>query len=199
MPLRVRPSLSAIAVPFSTMNNRERHEQVRGQIAARLELLQRWRADGVPEDRVLPRSLNQVRCWDDPDLGISRIGSPASFTTKHREHGASVRAIAEVLEVLLKREREAKPKEPSLASQLKDERRRSAALKKMFACAADQYAAIVVEFEEISRELRVTRQSLESVTAENSELRQEVRDRSRRLSQYSDSRRVAHIHPRPAS
>ena len=181
------------------MNNRDRGERVRRQMALRLELLQRWSAHGVPLDKALPRSLNQVRCWDDPELGISKIGSPASFTTKHPQHGASVKAIAEVLEVLLKRERETKPKEPSLVTKLKDARRLASAFKKMLARAADQYAAITVEHDETSRHLRVARQSLESVTAENSELRQKLRELSRRRPGHSDPERVAHINPRRTS
>ena len=181
------------------MNNRERGERVRHQIQLRLDTLRGWSSDGIPNGQELPRSLNQVRCWDDPAVGISKIGSPGSFSTKHPEHGTSVRAIAEVLKVLLKRERETRPRDPSLATQLRDERRRTAGLKKTLENSADQYAAIAVEFGETSRDLRVTRQSLESVTAENSELRQKISERCRPRDRHSDSKVVAHINSRRTS
>ena len=178
------------------VNNRHRFEQVQGQIAVRLEILQRWCAHGVPQDKELPRSLNQVRCWDDPELGISQIGSPASFTTKHPEHGASVAAIAEVLEVLVKRDRETKPKEPSLATQLKDERRRSAALKKMLENSADLYATFTVQNEETSRDLRITRQSLDSANARISDLERELEEVRGQPDKFSQSENVTQLRPR---
>ena len=177
------------------MNNYQRFEQVRGQIATRLELLQRWRADGVPEGKILPRSLNQVRCWDDPELGISKIGSPASFTTTHPEHGASVKEISALLEALITRQRKREPDDANLATQLSHERKRSAALKKMLENSANLYATITVELEEALRDLRVTQQSLESLSARHSESKQENKELRRRLAKDSASELVTHLHP----
>ena len=178
------------------MNNRQRFEQVRGQIAVRLKILQRWRADGVPQDKDLPRSLNQVRCWDDPELGISSIGSAASFTTTHPEHGASVKEIAEVLEVLIKRQRETKPRAPSLATQLKHERRRSAALKKTLENSANGYATVTVQLEETLRNYRVNRQSLDSAKATISDLVRELEKVRRQRDKFSKSENVTELRPR---
>ena len=178
------------------VNNHERLERVRTQIQLRLDTLHAWTCDGIPSAKQLPRSLNQVRCWEDPDLGISKIGSSGTFTTKHTEHGASVVAIAEVLEVLLKRDRETKPKEPSFATQLKDERRGSAALKKTLENAASGYAAMTVRLEETSRDLRVTRQSLDSANARISDLVRELEEVRRQPDKFSKSENVTPLRPR---
>ena len=181
------------------MNNLERFKHVQSQIAVRLTTLQGWTIEGIPPTKELPRSLNQVRCWEDPDLGISKIGSPGSFTTKHPEHGAAVKEIAALLEVLIKRQRESEPDEPSLATLLRDERKRSTDLKKMLEDSADLYVAITVALEETQRDLRVTRQSLESVTARHSESKQQIKELHRRLAQYSTSELVTDLHPRRSS
>ena len=170
-----------------------------GRFSSELVTLRAWSRDGVPSGQTPRRSLNGVRCWEDPELGISRIGSPGSFTTRHPEHGVAVKAIAEVLEVLVKRERETKSREPSFATQLKDERRLSVALKKMLQDAADLHAAMTVELEGALRDLRVTRQSLESVTARNSELLKEAQGLRCSLARYSDSELVTDINSRRTS
>ena len=96
------------------MNNRERGERVRRQIELRLDVLRDWSCNGVPPGQEVPPSLNRVRIWEDAELGISRIGSPTSFTTKHPVHGASVKEIDEVLAVLINRQIELKPNSPLL-------------------------------------------------------------------------------------
>ena len=180
----------------AVMNNQGRLERVRRQIELRLKTLQAWSCNGVPPGKELPRSLNHVRCWEDPDLGISKIGSPASFTTKHPEHGPSVKAIAEVLDVLIKRQRELKPKEPSLTTKLRDERRRSAAMKKILDNSANLYAAITVQFEEALRNIRVLRQSLDSANARISDLEREPEEFHRQGDKFSKSESVTQLRPR---
>lgn len=177
------------------MNNFDRFKHVQGQIAVRLTTLQAWEIDGIPPTKKLPHSLNQVRSWEDTDLGISKIGSPESFTTKHREHGATVKEIAEVLEVLIKRQRETKPIAPSLATQLKHERRRSGALKKTLENSANGYATITVQHEEASRDLRVTRQSLDSANARISDLERELKEVHRQRDKFSKSENVTQLRP----
>ena len=178
------------------MNNLERFKHVQGQIAVRLTTLQAWEIDGIPPTKKLPHSLNQVRSWEDTDLGISRIGSPGSFTTKHPEHGASVKEIAEVLEVLIKRQRETKPRAPSLATQLKHERRRSAALKKTLENSANGYATVTVQLEETLRNYRVNRQSLDSAKATISDLVRELEKVRRQRDKFSKSENVTELCPR---
>ena len=180
----------------AVMNNQGRLERVRRQIELRLKTLQAWSCNGVPPGKELPRSLNHVRCWEDPDLGISKIGSPASFTTKHPEHGPSVKAIAEILEVLIKRQREATPRVRSLATQLKDERRRSAALKKTLENSANGYAAVTVQLEETLRNYRVNRQSLDSAKATISDLVRELEKVRRQRDKFSKSENVTKLRPR---
>ena len=181
------------------MNNCERRDRVRHQIQLRLDTLRGWSCNGLPPGQEVPSSLNRVRLWEDAELGISKIGSPATCSTTHPQHGAAVKAIADLLEGLLKRQRETRPREPSLATKLQDERRRSAALKKGFEACADQHAAMTVELDETSRDLRVTRQHLDSEKARNAELREELWELRRRLARHSDSELVTDINARRTS
>ena len=180
----------------SPMNNRERGDRVRHQIQLRLDTLRGWSSNGVPSGQEIPRSLNRVRLWEDPDLGISKIGSPSSFTTTHPEHGASIEEIASLLEVLVMRQREAEPDDTRLATQLGNERRRSAALKQMLQESANLYVAITVELEGAMRDLRVTRQSVEALTARNADVTRENGELRRRLAKYSTSELVTDLRPR---
>ena len=178
------------------MNNRDRSERLRLQIRTRLRILRKWSCDGVPAGEALPGSLNQLRCWDVPALGISPIGSSGSFTTTHSEHGPSVRKLSELLDALIERQRASQPDKASLVRRLAEERARVATLRKMIEDSADLYPRITVEFDEALRDLRVTRQSLEASQAKVSELREHNRDLRRRLAAYSNSEIVSDLHPR---
>ena len=178
------------------MNNRERSEGVRRQIRIRLETLRKWSSDGVPASQALPGSLNQLRRWEAPALGICPIGSSGSFTTTHPEHGPSVRKLSELLDALIERQRASQPDETSLVRGLAQERARVATLRNMFEDPADRYARLTVELDEALRDLRVTRQSLEASQAKVSELREHNRDLRRRLAAYSNSEIVSDLHPR---
>ena len=82
------------------MNNTNRAEALRQKIQVRLEILERWQDEGIPEGYKVPISLNKVRTWEDASLGIQRIGSPSSFTTNHSKYGGQVKKIAKILEAL---------------------------------------------------------------------------------------------------
>ena len=94
------------------MNNTNRAGALRQQIQVRLEILERWRDEGIPEDYKVPISLNKVRTWEDASLGIQRIGSPSSFTTNHSKYGGQVKKIAKILEAL-NRSKKKKPRKSS--------------------------------------------------------------------------------------
>lgn len=78
------------------------HPTVRQRIETRLEVLQSWLRDGVPDGQRAPTSLKQVRVWKDLKLGISPISSPNEFTKTHHLHGPMVREIADLLTALRK-------------------------------------------------------------------------------------------------
>ena len=159
------PSLSAV-------NNLERLALVQEQIQLRLRVLEAWLNNGTPDGQNVPASLNQVRMWEDPSLGLVKIGSSASFTTTHRLHGELVNQISQVL-----RELAAQRSHPPLGKKKSaaQHRRELAANKRMLAAAANQYAAMSVELEEVRLNLRITKQSLDSVRSEHAQLRVENR------------------------
>ena len=74
-----------------------KRQTVEVRIERRLEVLQGWLREGVPEDKVIPKSLTAVRQWDDPELGIEPIGSPNEFTKTHHIHGLRVQEVAALL------------------------------------------------------------------------------------------------------
>ena len=135
---------------------------------------------------------------DDPNLGISKIGSQGSLTTTHSEHGASVTEIAALVEVLIKRQPKHEADETRLAKQLAHERKYSAALKKMLKDPADVYVAMSVELEEKTRLIRVTLQSLEAVTAKNRDLNMKIQELGPKPANHSISDRIASLRTRPS-
>ena len=175
------------------MNNLERREHVHRQLERRREVLAEWVQIGVlslPEGTGVPRSLNQVRVWDEPRLGISRIGSPASFTTTHRVYGAVIRDIAGSLRELAdQRAAQGKTKTTRGAKR----KRRVAALKSSLTGAANRYTVLSVELDETKLRLRVAEQSFDACKQENSELRTEVRNLKAVLARRSAASNVTSI------
>jgi hypothetical protein len=80
-------------------------QTVANRIKRRKAVLAEWLKDGIPagKRRNLPASLRAARDWDDPELGIVRIGSPNEFTQKHPLHGEDVREIARMLTEITRR------------------------------------------------------------------------------------------------
>ena len=168
-------------------SNAQRLEFVVGQIERRLEVLRSWALEGVPVGETLPRSLNWVRSWDSPALGISRIGSSSSFTTTHPVHGGAVRQVVEVLERLARahpRERDAPGS--GGGARAKADRAKAASYKAMLSEAANTYVALSVELSDAKRDLRVTHQTLRSLEGENARQKEEIRELRRRLAHLSD-------------
>jgi hypothetical protein len=84
---------------------RAEYQSVAERIERRKVVLAGWLKNGVPagKHRSLPGSLRTARDWEDPDLGISRIGSPNEFTQNHPLYGKDVREIARLLTELRRR------------------------------------------------------------------------------------------------
>ena len=165
------------------MNNTKRAGALRQQIQVRLEILERWRDEGIPEGYKVPNSLNKVRSWEDASLGIQRIGSPSSFTTSHSKYGGQVKKIAKILEEL-NRSKQKKPRKSSSTQLLHQEREKLAHYEKALVAAANQYAEITVNLKETQRALRIARQSLESADDEIKQLKSQ-------LAKAESSKRVA--------
>lgn len=185
--------MSKVSARHAVANNLERSKHVRRQLERRREVLGEWVANGVssvPEGTSVPRSLNQVRCWDDARLGISPIGSPSSVTRTHRVHGAVVRQIDRLLgELAGQRAARAKGRKARAAKR----KRRLAVLERSLVGAANRYAVRSVELDETQLRLRVAEQSFDACKQENSELRAEVRELKTALARRSASGNVTPI------
>ena len=181
------------------MNNSERHEHVRRQLEQRREVLAQWAETGIsslPQGTSVPVSLNQVRLWESPQLGISAIGSPSSVTTTHRMHGPVVREIDRLLADLA-RQRAAQDK--SKQRRAAKRKRRLAVLESTLASAANRYAVLSVELQDTQLRLRVAEQSVAAFKTENGELRTEIRNLKLELARRSSLGTVTHLGlPRPA-
>lgn len=153
------------------MNNLQRREHVDRQLERRREVLAEWVEIGfskLPEGTRVPSSLNQVRLWDEPCLGISKIGSPASFTTTHPVHGAAVRDIAGLLRELADQRAALGKAEQARATKRE---RWLAVLERSLVGAANRYVVLRVELDETKLRLRVAEQSVAAFKHENGELR----------------------------
>ncbi|KAB2720572.1 MULTISPECIES: hypothetical protein [Brucella] len=80
--------------------NRDAKTSVHNRILRIKYLLQEWSRTGFPSDVKLPTSLNKIREWEKPDLGIEKIGSKRDFTKTHRLWGDDVKEIDELLKSL---------------------------------------------------------------------------------------------------
>ena len=165
------------------MSNAKRARVLSQQIQTRVKILQRWRDEGIPEGYKLPISLNKVRCWEDTSLAIQKIGSPSSFTTSHPKYGGQVKKIAQLL-IELNRTKKKKSRKTSNKSLFLQEREKLIHYEKALVESANQYAEIAVHLEESQRDLRVTRQNLES--ADN-----EIRKFKSQLAKAESNKRVA--------
>ena len=185
--------MSKVSFQHAAANNLERSEHVRRQLERRREVLAEWVAIGVsslPEGTSVPRSLNQVRLWEDPRLGISPIGSPSSVTRTHRVHGAAVRQIDRLLgELAGQRAARAKGRKARRSNR----KRRLVVLKSSLVGAANRYAVLGVELQETTLRLRVAEQSVAAFNRENTELRAEARDLKLELARRSASGTVTSI------
>lgn len=175
------------------MNNSERREHVRRQLERRREVLAEWVEAGVsslPDGTSVPTSLNQVRIWDNPSLGISRIGSPSSCTTTHRDYGPVVRDINALLrELARQRPVRNKPKKMREAQR----KRRLAELKRSLSGAANRYAVLSVVLHETQLRLRIAEQSVAAFKEENGQLRVALRKLKLELARWSASGGVTPI------
>ena len=175
------------------MNNLERSEHLHRQLARRREVLAEWVELGLsslPEGTCVPVSLNQVRQWEDAGLGISRIGSAASFTTTHRVHGAAVREFVPLLRALAD-QRAARGKRKKARGAKR--KRRLAVLESSLSGAANRYAVLSAGLHETQLQLRVAEQSVAAFKRENSELRTELHNLKVELARSSASCTVTPI------
>ena len=179
--------------PPSALNNGQRRELIQTQIALRLRVLEAWCDQGVPDCHRVPVSLNAVRTWAVPSLGILPIGSPSTFTTTHRAHGGLVKRIGDVL-----RDLAAQRRPRPLAKKRAAARRqaRLAAQDRMLVEAANQCAAKSVVLQETVRKLRITEQSLDAAQSENVELRSENRELRSELARRSSPATVTDLRAR---
>lgn len=85
-----------------------KRQTVQQRIERRLEVLREWLREGIPPDKLVPKSLKAARVWSDAELGILPIVSPNEFTTTHNLYGKQVRDVADILTALKNRVREIK-------------------------------------------------------------------------------------------
>lgn len=78
-------------------------QSVRQRIQRRLEVLDAWLDNGVPNGKSVPETLTAARLWEDSELEIAAIASPNEFTTTHHLHGDGVRSIQRRLSELRSR------------------------------------------------------------------------------------------------
>jgi hypothetical protein len=85
---------SELAEGVSRLNVESLKPDLEHPISRRLAILREWEKDGIPEGQSLPTSLNQVRTWNAPELGILPIGSAGDFTKTNSDHGKSIMRIS---------------------------------------------------------------------------------------------------------
>lgn len=156
------------------MDNKERAAKISLQIEKRLEVLNSWVSDGVPEGYQRPTSLNKVREWNDRELGIEKIGSPSSFTTGHKVYG---RLVVRISKALIKLNTPVKKKQQTNpVKQLQKLRGDHAEYEKSLTNAANQYASLRVDLEKYQKLYRVARQSQEDAQHELAVAEETVRE-----------------------
>ncbi|MGY5796180.1 hypothetical protein [Rheinheimera faecalis] len=159
------------------------------QIELRLQILGK-KVNGELLDLKVPNSLTKIREWVHEGLGIQRIGSPSSFVMTHKEHGRTVKKIAECLDKLrLQAKFPKKPKEQKLLELTVKNSELNQSLMK----AANQFVQFSYESKRLSEELVLSRSTEQGLREELNEVKNELqsaRDKiillSRKLAQYED-------------
>jgi hypothetical protein len=117
--------ISPSVVDLITEADSKKRQTVEERIERRLDVLREWLRDGIPAGKIVPKSLNAARTWNDPEIGIMPIASPNEFTSTHNLHGNLVRDVAGLLTALKKRldKPQYTVKSPSIASASKFDRK----------------------------------------------------------------------------
>ncbi|MBB3219894.1 hypothetical protein [Pseudoduganella umbonata] len=84
-------------------SNTQRREELRQKILRKLEILEGYNVDGIPDFFAVPKSITQFRLWDDPIANVHMISSPNSLDRKHSPHNLEL--IERVISVIGKLQR----------------------------------------------------------------------------------------------
>lgn len=73
------------------------------RLKARILVLTRWVSEGAPKDGLVPKSMRELLSWDEPRLGIERIGHRNACTTTHPQNGPMVRECMTLMSGIARR------------------------------------------------------------------------------------------------
>ena len=184
---------------LSTPDGEERASSVASRVAKRVEILRKWKAEGVPQDRLstLPVSLRDAAKWLDEEYGIEPIVSPNEFTTTHRGWGGSVAEIQRLLEALNTRH-QAPRRKNSASVEAATSRKEVQELKILLSRVTSQWHMARSKLTKLGDELEYLRALNADATGESGRLQalldekeRELADLRRLLRQSGDKPRIA--------
>jgi hypothetical protein len=85
----------------------QRKQRATLSIETKLQLLQRYMSEGVPEGAFVPRNMTEFRLWEDEPLGVMKIGSPNTLEQKQNK-GLKLRAQELIVEIAKRNRRKKK-------------------------------------------------------------------------------------------
>jgi len=85
----------------------QRKHRATVSIETKLQILQRYFSEGVPEGAFVPRNMTEFRLWEDEALGVMKIGSPNTLEQQHNK-GLRLRAQELIVEIAKRKRRKKK-------------------------------------------------------------------------------------------
>src|SRR6185295_3180763 len=85
----------------------QRKQRATLNIETKLQILQRYFSEGVPEGAFVPRNMTEFRLWEDQALGVMKIGSPNTLEQTHNK-GLRLRTQELILEITKQNHRKKK-------------------------------------------------------------------------------------------
>lgn len=165
------------------LTNAEKTRLLSEQIDRRIELLNNWIDNGLP-DGIVVHKLAHVRKLSLPEFDIKPIGSAGSFVTTHPKVGDRVKKIGTLLVTLNK----PAAKSGGTGRSGKAVGRMQAAMSEGLKRAAKEYTLSKIRISSLEADLRVANESILNVEQQLDEERlnakelQELRDLKKRLS-----------------
>lgn len=137
-------------------------------IGRKIEVLEAYLSDGVPAGATVPKTMTNFRLWENPALGLAKIGSPNTMDKLHNR-GLKARAI-ELMKEISKRSR----RKVSKAGEIERVRREIREKDRLLQDMINQYHTIKVERDLARQGERRWQNRAEEAQREIAELRKKL-------------------------
>jgi hypothetical protein len=163
-------------------SNNDRRSEARQRFQLKSDVLGSFCVDGVPQGYVVPKSMNEFRCWVDPSLGVQRLGSPsATNRILSPENIDLIDKVRANLNTLKTQKGKPRSKAPTLSSQLDTKARELQQQHELNARLCSQLHESMQRTDTAERDLRSSKDVIERYGKTEAQLRKRIAELSKSL------------------